>query len=412
MCTGGSQRGGGNQVVAGAVQHVQALGHDRFTVADDVHDGGGAALLHAATGLVLQRRDAALLVARAGVIIDDLVVADEILLEAVDHLDSLLKDFLVLAAIHQETLGTKHFRHLGQHGGAAAGAQHIAETANRRVGGDAGQAVRAAALHADDQLAGGDRLALELSGVGGKLLQNLAACYQLILDILTGQELDAVVVVVAQLCQKLLVGQVLAAQGEYEHCARVGMAHQRGQQLAGLRVVMTGLGAAERMGKRIQAVDAAGDEILIIAHQRLGAVVDAADGGDDPDFVADSGAAILAAVAHKGLGCNRGQRMHVGVVAVLNLAGEVRVDVVGVHPGTGHGVRRGMADGKAILDDVFPLFDGNNGHLVALGDILDGGDGGVIDRDGRALGDGMQGDDDVIFGVDLNGDGHKMSPYS
>ena len=71
-----------------------------------------------------------------------------------------------------------------------------------------------------------------------------------------------------------------------------------------------------------------------------------------------------------------------------------------------------MADGKAVLDDVLALFDGSDGHLVALGDILDGGDGGVIDRDGRALGDGMQGDDDVIFGVDLNGDGHKMSPYS
>ena len=104
--------------------------------------------------------------------------------------------------------------------------------------------------------------------------------------------------------------------------------------------------------------------------------------------------------------------MHVGVVAVLDLAGEVRVDVVGMHPGTRHGVRRGMADGKAVLDDVFAIFDGGDGHLVALGDILDGGDGGVIDRDGRALGDGMQGDDDVIFGVDLNGDGHKMSPYS
>ena len=86
------------------------------------------------------------------------------------------------------------------------------------------------------------------------------------------------------------------------------------------------------------------------------------------------------------------------------------MDVVGVHPGAGHGVRRGVADGKAVFDDVFAAFDGRNGHLVALGDVLNGGDCGVIDGDCRAFGDGMQGDDDVVLGVDLNGDRHKMSP--
>ena len=408
--TRSSQRRGGDQVVAGAVQHVQALGGDGLAVVDDIHDRRGAALLHAAAGLVLQRRNAALLVARARVVVDDLIVADEVLFEAVDHPDGLLKDLLVLAAVHQEALGTEHLGHLGQHSGAAAGAQHIAEAANRRVGGDAGQTVRAAALHADDQLAGRDRLTLKLRGVGGQLFQDLASRDQLVLNVLAGQELDAVMVVVAQLGQKLLMGQVFAAQAQHQNRARVGVAHQRGQQLAGLCVVMAGLGAAERMGEGIQPVDAAGHKVLIVAHERLGAVVDAADSRDDPDLVADGSAAILAAVAHEGVRRGGGQRVHIGVIAVLDLTGEVRVDVVGVHPGAGHGVRRGVADGKAVFDDVFAAFDGRNGHLVALGNVLNGGDGGVIDGDCRAFGDGMQGDDDVVLGVDLNGDRHKMSP--
>ena len=199
VCARSSQRCGGDQVVAGAVQHVQALGGNGLAVVDDIHDRRGAALLHAAAGLVLQRRDAALLVARARVVVDDLIVADEVLFEAVDHPDGLLKDLLVLATVHQEALGTEHLGHLGQHGGAAAGAQHIAEAANRRVGGDAGQTVRAAALHADDQLTGRDRLTLKLRGVGGQLFQDLASRNQLVLNVLAGQELDAVMVVVAQL---------------------------------------------------------------------------------------------------------------------------------------------------------------------------------------------------------------------
>ena len=65
-----------------------------------------------------------------------------------------------------------------------------------------------------------------------------------------------------------------------------------------------------------------------------------------------------------------------------------------------------MADGETVFDDIFPGVDGGNGHLVALGDILHGGDGGVVHRDSRALGDGMEGDDHVVFGMDLDGERH------
>jgi len=165
------------------------------------------------------------------------------------------------------------------------------------------------------------------------------------------------------------------------------------------------------MGEGVQAVDRTSDKVLVIAHEGFSAVVDAADRGDDPDLVADGGAAVLAAVAHESLRCSRGQGVHIGMVAVLDLTGEVGLDVVGVHPGAGHGVGGGMADGEAVLDDVFALFDGGNGHLVALGDILHSGNGGVLNGNSGALGDGVQGDNHVILGVDLNGDRHnKRSP--
>ena len=97
--------------------------------------------------------------------------------------------------------------------------------------------------------------------------------------------------------------------------------------------------------------------------------------------------------------------MNVGVVAVLDLAGEVSLDIVGVHSGAGYGVRRGVTDGKAILDDVFAGLDGRNRHLVTLGDVLHCGDGGVFHRHGGTLGDGMQRHDHVVGGVNFDGNG-------
>src|SRR5699024_7993851 len=96
----------------------------------------------------------------------------------------------------------------------------------------------------------------------------------------------------------------------------------------------------------------AGDQVLVVPHQGLGAVVDAAHGGDDPDLVADGRPAVGTAEAQEGPGFRRGQRVQVRVVGIRHLAGKVGLQVVGVHPGAGGGVGGGMADGKAVLDDV------------------------------------------------------------
>ena len=412
VCACGGHGGGGHEVIAGAVEHIQALGDDGVAVADDVHDGGGAALLDAAAALVFQRGDAALLVARRGIVVDHLIVADEVLLEAVDHLLSLDEDIAVDAAVHQEALGAEHLRHFGQDGGAAPLAHHIGEAADGGVGSDAGQAIRAAALHADHQLTHGDGLTLELAGVSSQLLQDVAGGGELVVHVLAGQELHAVVVILAQLCEELLMGQVLAAQRQHQNGSGIGVADQSGQQLAGLRMVMTGLAAAEGVGEGVEALDGAGDEVLIVGHHLLGDVVDTADGGDDPDLVADGGAAILAAEAHEGLGLHLGQRGQIGggVIAVFHLTGEVGVDIVGVHPGTRLGVGGGVADGEAVLDDVLAVLDGLDGHLVALRDVLQRGDGKAVHLDEGTLGNGMQSDNDVVDGADMDRLRHSFSP--
>ena len=57
-----------------------------------------------------------------------------------------------------------------------------------------------------------------------------------------------------------------------------------------------------------------------------------------------------------------------------------------------------------------PRLDGGNGHLVALRNILNSSDGGVVNGNSGALGDGVQGNDYIIGGVDLNGNGQNMPP--
>ena len=322
------------------------------------------------------------------------------------------EDIAVDAAVHQEALGAEHLRHFGQDGGAAPLAHHIGEAADGGVGSDAGQAVRAAALHADHQLTHGDGLTLELAGVSSQLFQDVAGGGELVVHVLAGQELHAVVVILAQLFHELVVLQVLAAQMQHQNGSGIGVADQSGQQLAGLRMVMTGLAAAEGVGEGVEALNGTGDEVLIVGHHLLGDVVDTADGGDDPDLVADGGAAILAAEAHEGLGLHLGQRGQIGggVIAVFYLTGEVGVDIVGVHPGTRLSVGGGVADGEAVLDDVLAVLDGLDSHLMALRDVLQRGNGKAVHLDEGTLGNGMQSDNDVVDGADMDRLRHSFSP--
>ena len=196
-------------------------------VLQHVHDLGAAAFLHAAAGLVLQRGDAAGLVAGAGVFVDHLAVADKVFLEVVDHADCLVEHLFIHAAGEKDVLGAEHLGHLGQDRRAAESGETVGEAADGGIGGDAGKSVRAAALHADDELRGGKLLALKLSGILGKLCQELCARLELVLHLLAGQELDAPVVPLAELFHELVMSEVLAAEAQNQHAARVGEAQNQ-----------------------------------------------------------------------------------------------------------------------------------------------------------------------------------------
>ena len=56
---------------------------------------------------------------------------------------------------------------------------------------------------------------------------------------------------------------------QHQNGGSIGVAHQRSQQLAGLCMVVAGLAAAEGMGEGVQALDGAGDQILIVGNDLL-----------------------------------------------------------------------------------------------------------------------------------------------
>ena len=88
------------QIIARSVKHIKSLCDNRITVADNVHDRGCTALLDTSAGFILKGGDTALLVSWARVVVYDLVVADEVVLKAVDHVDGFVEYFFIYTAVH------------------------------------------------------------------------------------------------------------------------------------------------------------------------------------------------------------------------------------------------------------------------------------------------------------------------
>ncbi len=116
--------------------------------------------MRAAQRFIFQRGDPARFVARRWILVNRLVVSNEVLLKVIDHGHQLAEGFFVTAVVHQQLLGTEHFRYFSQHGGAAVGNHVVGKTPQHRVGGNTGQAVRAAAFQTKLQLAQLTRLTL------------------------------------------------------------------------------------------------------------------------------------------------------------------------------------------------------------------------------------------------------------
>ena len=175
--------------------------------------GGTAALLRTAQCLVFECGDATGLVAWRWILAHRLAMRQEVLLEVVDELHGLLEELRCLAAVHENGLGAKHFRHLGKDARSALRHQPVAELTHEGVGGDAREAVAAATLQTDAQLAGrhlsafiGSCLPVEFAQDGSTLSHLVAA------DTLCHQQFYTIVVVVAQHSHEVFRLVVLAAQ--------------------------------------------------------------------------------------------------------------------------------------------------------------------------------------------------------
>ena len=152
------------------------------------------------------------------------------------------------------------------------------------------------------------------------------------------------------------------------------MAGQRGQQPAGLGVVVPHLAASEGMGEGVKPFHRTLDQMLVLPRQPLGNGIDAPHGGDDPQLIADCRPAVRPAVAPEGAGLYAWQLIGLVVIAVRPALGQARGRVVDVDPGPPGDVRLGRADGAAVFYDFFPGGDGGQGQLVPPPDALGGGE--------------------------------------
>ncbi len=250
------QRTGSNGVVTRRAQQVQTVGFQTLTVAQHVNHLAGPRFLGAAQRLLFQSRNAARFVTRRWVLVDRLIVSDKVLFEVVHHSDGFFKRGLIAAVAHQDLLGTKHLRHLGQHGSAAVTDHVVREAAQHRVGGDAREAIGAAALETKLQLAQLARFAFIVTHRVIELVHMLKARFHFVFLVLADHKVDAVRVEITQRFAEHINLVVLTAETNHQHRTRVRVAHHVLQHSAGVDVIVPKLGAAVGVAEQEDAVGA------------------------------------------------------------------------------------------------------------------------------------------------------------
>src|SRR4051794_11162856 len=153
-----------DRIVARRVHIREAARSDRLGIFIDCLERRAAALRHRTERFFVDRGQAAGLVAVRWVIVDLAALALGVCLPPADALDQLFADFATGGAARQQMLGAIDLGRLAEHGGAALRHQQIDRVAERRVGGDAAEAIAAAALERQHQLA--DRYAFTHKLVG------------------------------------------------------------------------------------------------------------------------------------------------------------------------------------------------------------------------------------------------------
>ena len=150
------------------------------------------------------------------------------------------------------------------------------------------------------------------------------------------------------------------------------MLRQRREQAARVAQIVAELRAAERMLERVDTVETPG---VADARDSRGArrqIADAADGGQDPDFVARTDTPIGAGIAQELVRGRRERRDGGGRrIDIIIAPGQRGRQIVAMDMRTRGNVGGRDTDRKAIFDHARPARDRNQRQLVAARDRLD-----------------------------------------
>lgn len=123
-------------VIAGGVHHDEALVRIELRrVRIDGVEGAVASLVNAAERLLLEGRESASHISRAGVALSHLGAKHlDVLLVVVDDLEDVVRNLFVLRAAGEDVLGAKELGRLAQHGGGTMVDEPVGDLADQRIG--------------------------------------------------------------------------------------------------------------------------------------------------------------------------------------------------------------------------------------------------------------------------------------
>ena len=309
---------------------------------------------------------------------------------------------LVLAAVHQNSLCTEHFRHFGKHRGTPLSDNPVGEYAEKRIRRDAAESVGAAAFQAHAQLAHRNILTDILRSYGENLPKLLQSVFDLVLNLLGDKHLYTVLIHRAHQLPESVQLVVFAAEAHHQDAAGVGMADHVGKNGAGILMVVAELGAAVVVRERHNGVDTPllpGDFGLETIYNLLADTIDAAHGGNHPNLVSDANLPVGAAETLESALLRRLRNLHQSrAVAVFQQALEVGLDAAVVHHRARRGILGDMADGETVLNNIIPSLKPVQYNLVPPRDVGDQ----RHTLHHRTFREVLQGNGDVVGGVDLD----------
>ena len=240
----------------------------------------------------------------------------KVIFKIVDQIDGPVEQSFVFTAVHQQCFRSEHFRDFGEDRCPSAGDQTVGKSTHHRICRDAGQSVGAAAFHTDDQLACRNRFPLKRSGIFGEFTDDLQSVCNLVFTFLCDEKTDAVRIVVADVFFQFVDAAVLTAKSEHKDAACIRMVDQIGEDLTGMLLIVSHLGAAVRMRKCGDLLHRPVDKLLCLPFDGGGNIVDASDCRNDPDAVADPDFSVFPSVALKITGIFRSKGRWLRIVSI------------------------------------------------------------------------------------------------